>query len=322
MSRAWMPFYVADYLADTGHLSPAEHGAYLLLMMHYWQSGSLPDDDRKLARIARMSPVEWADARDTVAEFFEPGWKHNRIEDELKTANELREKARAKANKRWHKDDAAADAAAHAAALPEQCQSQSPSQEIVETLELNPEREESDNAPLRAAKSTYAFESGVIRLNGRDLDAWRKAYVHLDLEAELLSLSEWAGWPENRVKWFVAVSGALSKRNREQKQAIERARAEGQARGHGPPAEDHRPMLSSGGTHALTHHDRSRPSARPQSRRTGIDAVAAGMAELAVLRGLVEPDRPTRMEPDSSNSKVIDADWCATDGHGTQVRRA
>ena len=88
-SLPWMPLNVADYLADTAHLGPAEHGAYLLLIMHYWQHGGLPDDDRRLARIARMTEEEWGGTRDTIAEFFRSGWKHKRIDQELADAYEL-----------------------------------------------------------------------------------------------------------------------------------------------------------------------------------------------------------------------------------------
>ena len=66
----------------------------------------------------------------------------------------------------------------------------------------------------------YAFEDGVVRLNQRDFDNWRKAFSYLDLAAELLSLSKWA---ESEGKnWFHAVKGALAKRNREVKAAKEK----------------------------------------------------------------------------------------------------
>lgn len=92
MSRPWMPLYVADYLADTMHLTGAEHGAYLLLIMHYWQKGSLPNDDRKLASIARALPEQWSSMRGTIAEFFGPDWTHARIDAELKSAREAYER--------------------------------------------------------------------------------------------------------------------------------------------------------------------------------------------------------------------------------------
>ena len=83
---AWMPLYVADYLADTGHLSTVEHGAYMLLIMHYWQNGDLPDDDARLARIVRMSDAEWSAARPVIRPKFGDGWRHERIEGEIKEA--------------------------------------------------------------------------------------------------------------------------------------------------------------------------------------------------------------------------------------------
>lgn len=82
----WMPFYVGDYIADTGHLSTVEHGAYFLLIMHYWQHSGLPSDSAKLARICRMSPGDWADIEPTLADLFGEGWTHKRIDAELSIA--------------------------------------------------------------------------------------------------------------------------------------------------------------------------------------------------------------------------------------------
>lgn len=89
MKRPWMPIYWADYLADTAHLSTAQHGAYLLLMGHYWRHGDLPDDDDQLARITRLPLTEWLADRDVLHRFFFDGWKHKRIEHELKRHAEV-----------------------------------------------------------------------------------------------------------------------------------------------------------------------------------------------------------------------------------------
>ncbi len=83
-----MPFYVGDYLADTGHLSTVEHGAYMLLIMHYWQHEGLPTEGAKLARIARLGQADWDAIRDTIADLFGDNWTHKRIDAELARASE------------------------------------------------------------------------------------------------------------------------------------------------------------------------------------------------------------------------------------------
>ncbi|KQW79730.1 YdaU family protein [Brevundimonas sp. Root1279] len=71
MSAPFMQLYVADYLGDTRHLTTEQHGAYLLLLMTMWRSdGRLPNDPKKLARIAGCSPSRWAKIADEVLEFF------------------------------------------------------------------------------------------------------------------------------------------------------------------------------------------------------------------------------------------------------------
>jgi uncharacterized protein YdaU (DUF1376 family) len=120
-SLPYMQFFPADYLADTSHLSTVEHGAYLLLIMNYWQRGeSLKAKDEnaldcRLAQIARLSLEQWLEVKETIAEFFETGpteWRHGRIERDLGKVKEksLSNQANGKkgAETRWNKKNSQA----------------------------------------------------------------------------------------------------------------------------------------------------------------------------------------------------------------------
>jgi uncharacterized protein YdaU (DUF1376 family) len=87
-----MPLNVGDYLADTGHLSTTQHGAYLLLLMHYWRKRELPDDDKQLAAIAKLQLRIWLDIKPTIQAFFFDGWRHKRVETELQKRMEVSQK--------------------------------------------------------------------------------------------------------------------------------------------------------------------------------------------------------------------------------------
>jgi uncharacterized protein YdaU (DUF1376 family) len=128
----WMPFYVSDYLADTMHLTPAEHGAYLMLILHYWKSGPLPDDDVRLALISRMGDA-WSNASSTLRAFFKQSsgmLHHTRIDKERADAvdNKARNQARASAaaSKRWG-NHASSNATSIPQAMLNECPSPSPS---------------------------------------------------------------------------------------------------------------------------------------------------------------------------------------------------
>ena len=207
MNRPWMPLYVADYRADTAHLNAAQHGAYLLLIMHYWQTGELPIDDAPLARIACMTPAEWRKTKPVIASFFTSNWRHKRIDRELARMVDVSNKRRAAAEQRHSKR----------VPIAEQEQSNSDANaEQMDTHSHSHSQRKEDTAD--AVPTAYEFESGVIRLTASDFEKWKKSFSYLDLPAELLSLTEWAG---TQPKWFFAVSGALAKRNREAKAARE-----------------------------------------------------------------------------------------------------
>lgn len=68
-----MPLMTDAYLADTTHLNAQEHGAYLLLLIVAWRSKRLrlPDDDKLLARYAKVDPRTWVRIKPTIMAFWE-----------------------------------------------------------------------------------------------------------------------------------------------------------------------------------------------------------------------------------------------------------
>lgn len=86
----YMQLYVADYLADTMHLSTEEHGAYLLLIFNYWQTGK-PIPKKRLQKIARVPNDRWPTVEESLSEFFTDNgtdWVHERIEADLAAVEE------------------------------------------------------------------------------------------------------------------------------------------------------------------------------------------------------------------------------------------
>jgi len=93
------PLWTDAYLADTGHLSTIEHGAYLLLLVTMWRAGgSLPNDDKLLARYARLTPAQWKRIKPTLWRYFQvssDGITQGRLTDEL---NAVRRKSKTQSN--------------------------------------------------------------------------------------------------------------------------------------------------------------------------------------------------------------------------------
>ena len=134
---AYMPLWIGDYLGDTMELSQSDHGAYLLLLMHYWRRGPIPNDRKIIYGITRCSNERhYKNATNILNKYFKlvttqladpltAQWRHSRADQELLKASENRDKYRKRAEKaakaRWEDD-----ACSIKQALLEECPSPSP----------------------------------------------------------------------------------------------------------------------------------------------------------------------------------------------------
>lgn len=95
-----LPLFTDAFIADTGHLSAQETGAYLLLLMMAWRSPGcrLPDDDAKLARWARVDRRLWHKIKPIVMEFWslddDGFWTQKRLTKEHEQTRNRAERAR------------------------------------------------------------------------------------------------------------------------------------------------------------------------------------------------------------------------------------
>jgi uncharacterized protein YdaU (DUF1376 family) len=96
-AKPWFKFHVAEFRAEMLLLTPAQRGAYISLLMYYWENEGLPDDDQILAKITGMRIEDWRRNRESVRRNFTPGWGHPRmnsmLRDWLEKSNKRKEAA-------------------------------------------------------------------------------------------------------------------------------------------------------------------------------------------------------------------------------------
>lgn len=86
-STPWFKFYPGDYLSDTRRLTRSQHGAFLLIIIDYFSSGSPPpNDDLILARLTLCdTQSEWLAIRKAIEKYFivSDVWINTRCEKEI-----------------------------------------------------------------------------------------------------------------------------------------------------------------------------------------------------------------------------------------------
>lgn len=104
-----LPLFVDAYLADTSHLSDAEHGRYLKLLMLLWRTPGcrIPNDDAWIAhKLGRSIEQVKSEIRPLIREFCSSTGNYivqRRLLKEREYVETLRQKNSVAAKSRWHK---------------------------------------------------------------------------------------------------------------------------------------------------------------------------------------------------------------------------
>jgi uncharacterized protein YdaU (DUF1376 family) len=171
------PLWTDAYLADTGHLTTIEHGAYLLLLVTMWRNGGeLPNDDKELARYARMTSGQWLRIRPRLMRFFtvsSDSITQGRLTDELVAVKQKSAKqsdsARAKWRKNRDKRHASADAEMPVRDIPDASQNDA-------SQTLNLKEEDKSSSILSETSSDAVSMKAETRKYPDDFEAFWQPY--------------------------------------------------------------------------------------------------------------------------------------------------
>jgi uncharacterized protein YdaU (DUF1376 family) len=168
--------------------------------MTAWTSkGALPAEDKRLARVAGITPKEWADSRAVLLDFFrlqDGAYRHKRLDQELVKAGELIEKKRAAGK---------ASAAARAAKPQGNGSSTGVGTGAQQSANQSQSQSQGSVSKETAGKPRSIFDIGVEVLGGSPGSAksligkWRKAHGDIAVQAgladaERMEISERRSW--------------------------------------------------------------------------------------------------------------------------------
>ena len=93
----YIQLYISDFQADTAHLTLEQKGAYLELIMNYWQTEKpLNNSDLRIASMLKISKRRFQTMEKLLSEFFTVEgdvWTHKRIEYDLENVLKKSKKA-------------------------------------------------------------------------------------------------------------------------------------------------------------------------------------------------------------------------------------
>lgn len=91
----FIKFYIGDYMRKTGSLTVAEHGAYVLMLLHYYGTEQPLPTGRELHRLLRAETKAEREAIDSIAARFwsetESGLVNKRADEEISKAEHQRD---------------------------------------------------------------------------------------------------------------------------------------------------------------------------------------------------------------------------------------